>query len=44
MYADDVYLFVESGKSLQRICDNVCVVMEEYGLKVNEIKSNLVRI
>ena len=39
MYADDVCLFVESAESLQRICDNVSAVIDEYDLKLSE--SNL---
>ena len=39
MYADNVYLFAESAKSLQRVCDHVSTVIEEYGLK--EVKISL---
>ena len=44
MYADDVYLFAESAKALQRVCDHVSTVIEEYGLKVSEKKSTVVCI
>ena len=36
MYADYVCLFAESAKSLQRVCDHVSTVIEEYGLRVSE--------
>ena len=42
MYADDVCLFVERAKVLQRVCDHVNTVMEEYGIKVSEKKSTVV--
>ena len=41
MYADDVCLFAESAKALQRVCDHVSTVIEEYGLKVSEKKSKV---
>ena len=41
MYADDVCLFAESVNGLQRVCDHVSTVIEEYGLKVSETKSGL---
>ena len=41
LYADDVCLFAESAESLQRICDNVSAVIDEYGLNVNEIETGL---
>ena len=44
MYADDVCLFAESAESLQRVCDHVSTVIEEYGLKVSEKKSKMVCI
>ena len=44
MYEDDVCLFAESAESLQRICDNVSAVIDEYGMKVSEIKSKVVCI
>ena len=44
MYADDVCLFAESAESLQRVCDHVSTVIEEYGLKVSEKKSKVVCI
>ena len=44
IYAVDVCLFAESVESLQRICDNVGAVINEYGVKVSEIKSNVVGI
>ena len=44
MYADDVCLFAESAESLQRVCDHVSTVSEEYGLKVSENKSKVVCI
>ena len=44
MYADDVCLFAESTESLQRVCDHVSTVIEEYGLKVSEKKSKVVCI
>ena len=34
MYANGVCLFAESAKALQRVCDHVSTVIEEYGLKV----------
>ena len=42
MYVGDVCLFVEYTESLQRVCDNVSAVIEEYGLKVNEKKSQVI--
>ena len=44
MYADDVCLLAESAESLPRICDNVSAVIEEYGLKISEIKAKVVCI
>ena len=44
IYADDVYLFAESAKALQSVCDHVSTVIEEYGLKVSEKKSKVVCI
>ena len=44
MYADDVSLFVENAKALQRVCDHVSTVTEEYGLKVSEKKYKVVCI
>ena len=44
MYADDVSLFAESAKALQRDCDHVSTVIEKYGLKVSENKSKVVCI
>ena len=44
MYSDDVCLFAESAKALQRVCDHVRTVIEEYGLKVSEKKSKVVCI
>ena len=41
MYAYDVFLFAESAKPLQRVCDHVSTVIEEYGLKVIEKKSKM---
>ena len=41
MYADDVCLFSESAESLQRVCDHVSTVINEYELKVSEKKSLL---
>ena len=44
MYADDVCLFAECVKVLQRVCDHGSTVIEEYGLKVSEMKSKVVCI
>ena len=38
------YLRKSTCHFLQHICDNVSVVIEEYGLKVSELKSSVVCI
>ena len=43
-FVRDVCLFAESAESLQRVCDHVSTVIEEYGLKVSEKKSKVVCI
>ena len=37
-------VYLRKEQSLQRICDNVSAVIDEYGLKVSEIKSKVVCI
>ena len=37
LYADDVCLVVESAEPIQRVCDHVSTVIEEYGSKVSII-------
>ena len=44
MYADDICIVSNSGEGVQQILNNMNPVMEEYGLKVNERKSAVVRI
>ena len=40
----DVCLFAESARALQRVCDHVSTVIDEYGLKLSEKKSKVVCI
>ena len=36
MYMDDDCLFAEIAQALQRVCDHVSTVIEDYGLKASE--------